>query len=322
MYVEYSWSSSVSKIIIDGFSTIQERKTDFSDIDVKNIPTILITDLSEIERFETIGNYGFEFFNFTKENLKLDHSANLSPFHSFEKKLRKYISFNVVKEICQDAELEATTQKIHSIEKDETNNDLTSLKISLIQLTNLVSRVAHIPTKEEISVLNSKLNSIETLFLRCRMWLGDSHKPIEESISLLNSVISRFGTQQSEKCSRLKILLCSKQYDYIICTTEEEAKAKGYTLKVGKFPFSASGKASAAGAKEGFVKVIYDAKYGELLGAHMIGANVTEMIAEIVAARKLETTGMEILKIVHPHPTMSEGLKEATAAAYGEAIDI
>lgn len=229
LYVTLS-SSSVSKIIIDGFSTIQERGTDFSDIDVKNIPTILITDLSEIESFETIGNYGFEFFNFTKENLQLDHSANLSPFHSFEKKLRKYISFNVVKEICHDAELETTTQKIHSIEKDESNNDLTSLKISLIQLTNLVSRVAHLPTKEEISVLNSKINSIETLFLRCRMWLGDSHKPIEESISLLKSVIARIATQPSEKCARLKTLMSSKQYDYIICSTEEEAKALDESL--------------------------------------------------------------------------------------------
>lgn len=218
-------SSSVSKIIIDGFSTIQERGTDFSDIDVKNIPTILITDLSEIESFETIGNYGFEFFNFTKENLKLDYSENLSPFHSFEKKLRKYISFNVVKEICIDAELEATTQKIHSIEKDELNNDLTSLKISLIQLTNLISRIAHIPAVEEISVLNSKINAIENLFLRCRIWLGDSHKPIEESISILKSVIARFTTQPSEKCARLKTLMNTKQYDYIICSTEEEAKA-------------------------------------------------------------------------------------------------
>ena len=104
--------------------------------------------------------------------------------------------------------------------------------------------------------------------------------------------------------------------------TEEEAKAKGYTLKVGKFPFSASGKASAGGTKEGFVKVIFDAKYGELLGAHMIGANVTEMIAELVVARKLETTGHEILKAIHPHPTMSEAIMEATAAAYGEVIHL
>ena len=104
--------------------------------------------------------------------------------------------------------------------------------------------------------------------------------------------------------------------------TEEKAKEAGYEIKVGKFPFTASGKASAAGAKEGFVKVIFDAKYGEWLGAHMIGANVTEMIAEVVAARKLETTGHEIIKSVHPHPTMSEAVMEATAAAYGEVIHL
>ncbi len=218
-------SNSVSKIIIDGFATIQERGTDFSDIDVKNIPTILITDLSEIESFETIGNYGFDFFNFTKENLQLDQPTNLSPFNSFEKKLRKYISFNLVKEICQNAELESTTQKIHSIEKDESNNDLNSLKISLIQLTNLVSRISHSPIAAEIANFNSKINSIETLFLRCRMWLGDSHKPIEESISLLKSVIEKFASSPSEKCARLKVLMNAKQYDYIICPTEEEAKA-------------------------------------------------------------------------------------------------
>ena len=104
--------------------------------------------------------------------------------------------------------------------------------------------------------------------------------------------------------------------------TEEAAKKAGYEIKVGKFPFSASGKAKAAGAPDGFVKVIFDAKYGEWLGAHMIGANVTEMIAEVVAARKLETTGHEIIKTVHPHPTMSEAIMEAAAAAYGEVIHL
>jgi dihydrolipoamide dehydrogenase len=104
--------------------------------------------------------------------------------------------------------------------------------------------------------------------------------------------------------------------------TEKAAKAAGYELKIGKFPFSASGKASASGAKDGFVKLIFDAKYGELLGAHMIGANVTEMIAEIVVARKLETTGHEMIKAVHPHPTMSEAIMEAAADAYGEVIHL
>ena len=104
--------------------------------------------------------------------------------------------------------------------------------------------------------------------------------------------------------------------------TEKAAKEAGYEIKVGKFPFSASGKASAAGVKDGFVKVIFDAKYGEFLGAHMIGANVTEMIAEVVVARKLETTGLDIVKTVHPHPTMSEAIMEAAADAYGEVIHL
>jgi len=104
--------------------------------------------------------------------------------------------------------------------------------------------------------------------------------------------------------------------------TEKQAKDAGYEIKVGKFPFIASGKATAAGNTDGFVKVIFDAKYGEFLGCHMIGAAVTDMIAEAVVARKLETTAHELLNAIHPHPTMSEALKEATAVAYGEATDI
>ncbi|MFT4660163.1 MAG: dihydrolipoamide dehydrogenase [Patiriisocius sp.] len=104
--------------------------------------------------------------------------------------------------------------------------------------------------------------------------------------------------------------------------TEKAAKEAGFDIKVGKFPFSASGKASAAGHKDGFVKLIFDAKYGELLGGHMIGSNVTEMIAEIVALRKLETTGHELIKTIHPHPTMSEAIMEAAAAAYDEVIHL
>ncbi|MEI8279099.1 MAG: dihydrolipoyl dehydrogenase [Bacteroidota bacterium] len=104
--------------------------------------------------------------------------------------------------------------------------------------------------------------------------------------------------------------------------TEKQARDAGYELKVGKFPFSASGKASAAGAMEGFVKVIFDAKYGEWLGTHMIGANVTEIIAETVVARKLETTWQEVLDSIHPHPTMSESVKDAIEVALGEAIHL
>ncbi len=102
--------------------------------------------------------------------------------------------------------------------------------------------------------------------------------------------------------------------------SEKAAQEAGYEIKVGKFPFTASGKATAAGMRDGFVKLIFDAKYGELLGAHMIGGNVTEMIAELVVARNLETTGHELIKSIHPHPTMSEAIMEAAAAAYGEVI--
>ena len=104
--------------------------------------------------------------------------------------------------------------------------------------------------------------------------------------------------------------------------TEEQAIEKGHEIKVGKFPFTASGKAKAAGTPDGFVKVIFDAKYGEWLGCHMIGAGVTDMIAEAVVARKLETTGHDILKTIHPHPTMSEAVMEAVADAYDEVIHL
>ncbi len=104
--------------------------------------------------------------------------------------------------------------------------------------------------------------------------------------------------------------------------TEQQAKEAGFELKIGKFPFTASGKAKAAGHPEGFVKLIFDAKYGEILGAHMIGHGVTDMIAEMVLARRLEATGMEIVKTVHPHPTMSEAIMEAAATAYGEVIHL
>jgi dihydrolipoamide dehydrogenase len=117
---------------------------------------------------------------------------------------------------------------------------------------------------------------------------------------------------------------CTYAYPEIasVGLTEKAAKEKGYELKIGKFPFTASGKAKASGNPDGFVKVIFDAKYGEWLGCHMIGAGVTDMIAEAVVARKLETTGHEIIKTVHPHPTMSEAVMEAAAAAYGEVIHI
>jgi hypothetical protein len=216
-------SDTVSKIIIDGYSAIQERGVDFNDIDVKKIPTILITDLSEMGNFENIGEYGFDFYNFTKENLQLDEIKKISPFSSFDKKLYKYISFNLQKEICENADLESITKLVHSIDKDESVKELTNLKILLIQLLNLVSRIAHPLNQNEVAVYKGMLSKVETLFFENRFYLGGSLQAIEDSISLLKSVVEKFANAPSEKCEKLSELMKTNQYDYIICTTEDEA---------------------------------------------------------------------------------------------------
>ena len=136
--------------------------------------------------------------------------------------------------------------------------------------------------------------------------------------------VEKIAGLQSEKIDYGNVPGCTYATPEIasVGLTEAQAKEEGYELKVGKFPFSASGKAKAAGTPDGFVKVIFDAKYGEWLGCHMIGAGVTDMIAEAVLGRKLETTGHEVLKTIHPHPTMSEAVMEAVADAYGEVIHL
>lgn len=221
LYIEQS--DTISKIIIDGYSAIQERGVDFNDIDVKKIPTILITDLSEMGNFENICEYGFDFYNFTKENLQLDEIKKLSPFSSFDKKLHRYVSFNLQKEICENADLESITKLIHSIDKDESVKELMNLKILLIQLLNLVSRIAHPLNQNEVDFYKGMLSKVETLFFQNSFYLGGSLKAIEDSISLLKSVIEKFGNSPSEKCSRLSELMKANQYNYIICTTEDEA---------------------------------------------------------------------------------------------------
>ncbi len=136
--------------------------------------------------------------------------------------------------------------------------------------------------------------------------------------------VEKIAGQTPEPVDYNNIPGCTYTYPEVasVGMTEAQAIEAGHDIKVGKFPFTASGKASAAGTKDGFVKLIFDAKYGELLGGHMIGANVTEMIAEIVAIRKLETTGHDLIKTIHPHPTMSEAIMEAAAAAYDEVIHL
>ncbi|TAJ14139.1 dihydrolipoyl dehydrogenase [Marinilabiliaceae bacterium JC017] len=155
--------------------------------------------------------------------------------------------------------------------------------------------------------------------------IGDIvHGPALAHVASAEGIIcvEKLAGQSPEPLDYGNIPGCTYTYPEVasVGMTEKAAKEAGHDLKIGKFPFTASGKASAAGHKDGFVKLIFDAKYGELLGAHLIGANVTEMISELVLARKLETTGHEIIKAVHPHPTMSEAVMEAAAAAYDEVI--
>jgi hypothetical protein len=216
-------SDTVSKIIIDGYSAIQERREDFHDIDAKKIPTILITDLSEIGEFEKIGNEKFDFYNFTKENLRLREIKKLSPFSSFEKKLHNYVSFNLQKEICENADLDSITRLINSIDKDESVKELVNLKIVLIQLLNRISRIVHPLNLEDVSGYREMISKVETQFLETRFYLGDSSKVIEDSIMIMKSVIERFVNRPSEKCIRLTELMKANHYDYIICKTAEEA---------------------------------------------------------------------------------------------------
>ena len=153
-----------------------------------------------------------------------------------------------------------------------------------------------------------------------------AHVASAEGITCVEAIAHKEGKfhHKAEKIDYNNIPGCTYCWPEVasVGLTEQECKEKGMDIKVGKFPFTASGKASASGSNAGFVKLIFDAKYGELLGGHMVGANVTEMIAEIVAIRKLETTGMELVKTIHPHPTMSEAIMEAAAAAYDEVIHL
>ena len=185
----------------------------------------------------------------------------------------------------------------------------------------------HVKTKKGMETLNCDVNDYYATNIPGYYAIGDvvagqalAHVASAEGITC----VEKIAGQNPEPIDYNNIPGCTYCSPEIasVGMTEKAAKEAGYELKVGKFPFSASGKASAAGHNDGFIKLIFDAKYGELLGGHMIGANVTEMIAEIVALRKLETTGHELIKTVHPHPTMSEAVMEAAAAAYDEVIHI
>lgn len=218
-------NNTISNIIIDGFSAISERSQDFNDIDAKHIPTILITDLSEIDHFGAIQSYGFDFYSFTRENLKLDKINKLSPFSLFEKKLHKFASFNLAREICRSPEIEAISRLIYSIEDNDTLREIINIKSSLIQLTNIISRIAHPLSSNEVAVYTDKLEKIQISFAENRFFLGNAKTIIESCISLLRNLIEKLSKENSEKCLRLKELMLIKNYDYIICANDEEAIA-------------------------------------------------------------------------------------------------
>jgi hypothetical protein len=218
-------SNSISKIIIDGFCFIEERGTDFLDIDAKSIPTILITDLSEIGSFDLIGNYGFDFFNFTKREITLEKIDNSSPFYSLTEKFNNYLKLNIIKEICRDDKIELLVKKIHSIEKDESNNDLVNIKILLIQIINVISRIAYVPNANEISTINQKITGLEALFIKNKIWLGNSYQTIDDCISVVKSLIDKISSHPTEKCLRLTLLIETNKYNYIICPNSDEAQS-------------------------------------------------------------------------------------------------
>jgi hypothetical protein len=219
-----SQSDSISTLIIDGYSIINEKRIDFSDIDALKIPTVLITDLSEINIFETIDGYDFDFFNFTNENIKSSIPLINSPFFIFEEKVNNYLSFNFKKEIINHETLEKIEYNIQSIERDDSNNTLNLILVSLIQLLNMLSRIVHIPDIEELSFYNDKINKIESNYISNKYWIGQSSNLIESIISDLRMLISNFSTEHLPKYKKLKELLKEKKYDYIICPTTNEVK--------------------------------------------------------------------------------------------------
>lgn len=229
LYLTYS--ENVSKIIIDGYSSIHERREDFHDMDSKKISTILITDLSEVNEFEKIYHEGFDFFNFSRECFRVNEIKQSSPFFHFDTKIDNYVNFNLKKEICENSNLEKIIRLIHAIEKDDSVKEILNLKISLIRLTNILSRIVHPLKPKDLALYREMIVKIEALFIDTKFYLGSSSKNIEDSIFLLNSLIENFSHSPSEKCIRLSELIKEGQYEYIICANEEEEVSLTHYLK-------------------------------------------------------------------------------------------
>lgn len=217
---QLSLPKSTSAMIIDGYDMIEEKSTDFSDLDKQNIPTILITDLSEIDKFGIIKDLGFCFYDFTYKTIDSISCNDNSPFNTLNKKIKRYTSFRCITETCYNNQIETLVGKIHMIQKDELNQNLISIKVSFVQIANHLSRIVYIPESDEIKILSEKIYDIEKLFNRVRIWLGESITLIEDCIGLIKSLITHFSEQPGEKSVVLKKLLNNESYDYIITPTQ------------------------------------------------------------------------------------------------------
>lgn len=213
---------SVSIIIIDGYDPILESTSNYRDIESQKIPTLLVTDLSEIDKFKEINNLGFEFFNFTKEKLKLEESSFSSPFYNFEDKLKNYFSFIFNRVYCKNNLLTKISHLIHELPSDESNNELTLFRISFIKLVNIFSRICHRPGEVEIYEYKQTVNGISEHFIKCHLWLGQAKNIIEEIIPLLNEFINQISYNDTDKCKKFEELL-NQNFDFVISTTDLEA---------------------------------------------------------------------------------------------------
>ena len=318
-------SRELPNIKIDGEKVIEYRKA----MTLKKQPKSMVVIGS--------GAIGSEFAYFynsigTKVTL-VEYLPNILPLEDIDvsKQLEKSFKKSGI-DILTNTEVKSVTTTSKDCKVTYSNND----KESTINCDIVLSAVG-----VETNIQNIGLEELGIITEKGKINVDDYYKTNIDGVYAIGDIIK--GPALAHVASAEGIICVEKiagknpgvlNYDNIpSCTycspevasvgfTEKQAKDLGYEINVGKFPFSASGKANAAGHSDGFVKVIFDKKYGEWLGCHMVGYNVTEMIAEVVAARKLETTAHEIIKSVHPHPTMSEAIMEATAAAYNEVIHL
>ncbi len=318
-------SRELPNIKIDGEKVIEYRKA----MTLKKQPKSMVVIGS--------GAIGSEFAYFynsigTKVTL-IEYLPNILPLEDIDvsKQLEKSFKKSGI-EILTNTEVKSVSTSSKGCKVTYSNND----NKSVIDCDIVLSAVG-----VETNIKNIGLEDLGIITEKGRINVNDYYQTNIDGVYAIGDVIK--GPALAHVASAEGIICVEKiagknpgvlNYDNIpSCTycspevasvgfTEKQAKDLGYEINVGKFPFSASGKANAAGHSDGFVKVIFDKKYGEWLGCHMVGYNVTEMIAEVIAARKLETTAHEIIKSVHPHPTMSEAIMEATAAAYNEVIHL